>query len=89
MGNPMITPNGVDQITHDIDAYLAKVNAAKGTTTARADIATGRDAWNLLFWSDAYRNHESSIDGSAKDAHYQTVLEKIMLNAVFRDRKRY
>lgn len=50
-------------------------------------VETGRMAWDVAHGCGIVR--EAYNDRSVVDAHVQTALQKIMPNAVFRDKKRY
>ena len=53
-----------------------------------ADIQTGQDAWTVAHKS-GITEAAYNIGRDVYDAHIQTVLEIIMTNAVFKDKKRY
>ena len=54
---------------------------------ALADVKTGSDAWSIASRSGVLT--EAYKDRTMTDAHIQTALEKIFLNATFGDKKRY
>lgn len=55
---------------------------------ALTDIKTGYDAWTVAHRS-GITEHAYGVSRDVYDAHIQTVLEKIMPNAVFKDKKVY
>jgi len=76
-----VTPNHIAIIRDMGAAYLAKY----GYTFA--DVAIGRDAWNVLYDSGAYRAIGDEFVGGYpdyNDSHLQTALKSLMPNAVFR-----
>lgn len=55
---------------------------------ALVDIKTGCDAW-FVAHKAGITEHAYGLSRDVYDAHIQTVLEKIMPNAVFKDKKVY
>jgi hypothetical protein len=76
-----VTANHLAVIRDKGAAYLAE----HGYTFA--DVVIGRDAWNVLHQSGAYRAIGDDFVGGYpdyNDAHLQTALKALMPNAVFR-----
>lgn len=63
-------------------------NFANSNGIKLEDIKTGCDAWTVAHKSGITR-HAYGVSRDVCDAHIQTALEKIMLNAVFKDKKVY
>lgn len=72
----------IENWTAMIDATLARGGFV------RSDILTGRDAWTIAHRAGV-TEEAYSMGRDITDGHIQTALQKIMPNAVFKDKKVY